>query len=174
MSNSLSRLLSRSVRTVTGKAKLAAVVLATGGVLLSTTGAASAATTSAPVSYAYSYNACTNWQDGANSQGIIDLSRPISVLNYTGTSYLYWAAQVQILVNGRWYVVGNYAGAYAHIWGHSGTSLTPIYWADKANNYGVSLPVPSGHSYRVVGLTYWWNGKSWFLSNSSLVVACNF
>jgi hypothetical protein len=38
-------------------------------------------------------------------------------------------------------------GAYAHIWGYSGTNLTPIYWGDKANNYGTGITTRPGHQY---------------------------
>ena len=128
-----------------------------------------------PVTYALSYNACTTITDGASSTGYVDFSRPVAASNYTGTSYLYWAAQLQAFVNGSWRVLGSsYDATYAHIWGHSGTQLTPIYWANTANNYGAEITVVPGYSYRVVGQTYWWNGSAWFVTNRTLEVICNF
>ena len=84
------------------------------------------------------------------------------------------AGQVQMLARGTWHNLGSYEAAYAHIWGYSGTQLTPIYWGDSANNTGVQFQVPLGASYRVIGQTYWSNGSSWFTSDSRMVAGCNF
>lgn len=127
-----------------------------------------------PVTYSRAYNSCTTVQNGNNTVGYMDGSRPIDATHYTGTTYLYWVGQVQVAANGQWYNLESGGGAYAHIWGFSGNQLTPIYWADAPNNYGFSFVLPVGHSYRVVGVTSWWNGHSWFTSDRTVVVGCNF
>lgn len=151
---------------------VAGLLVALSALLLGTT-AANAATP--PVTYAFSFNSCTTIQNGATTSGLMDLSRPITAAHYSGTTYLYWAAQPQAVVNGVWTNLGSpIAGAYAHIWGYSGTNLTPIYWGDRANNYGVGITARPGHQYRVIGETYWWNGRSWFASDRRVVVMCRF
>jgi hypothetical protein len=156
--------------------RVVSAAIAVGLVAAMSLAAAPAANASVPpASYLVGNYGCIRVSNGANSYDILDFSRPYAVANYAGTSELYWGADVQKAVNGRWVNVNANAvdGAFSTIWGHKGAQLTPIYWGNTANNDGVAAYVSGQGTYRVVGMTYWWNGKVWSVSNLSLL-QCTF
>ena len=109
----------------------------------------------------------------------VDVHRPVSVANYTGTTWLYWDTHVYELNSAhQWASLGTIAGAYASVFFHSGNQLTSIYWANAAppasDNTGFDINNPEGHRFAFVGETYWWNGVSWFYSNGTSLGECQF
>jgi hypothetical protein len=147
-------------------------VIAIAIALLTCTGIVAAPGAGASVAPA-TYN-ISSWGCQHLITGTMDFSRPVAVAHYTGTTYLYWQAELQQVVNGQWIKVIDLDGAYAHIWSYSGQLLTPIYWGDTANNYGVLVNTFSPGTYRVIGMTYWWNGTSWFYTSSQALETCTF
>lgn len=134
--------------------------------------------TTQPTVYASVNGGCTRVAVGGVNYFNMNIDRPYAVANYTGTTYLFWQAQIQVLgANGVWYTNSSVTtgGAYAHIWGKSGSYLTPIYWGDTANNYGVvytEAGVSSGAVVRAVGITSWWNGSKWFIQSTTVLSQC--
>jgi len=107
--------------------------------------------------------------------GQVDFQRPQSVRNYTGTTYLYWAPYLKITNDSTGETAAAYLpGNYAHWWTSVNGWLNSPWWSNQAVNLKVGFPAAPGFTYQVWGATYWWNGTSWFYSESQYLGACRF
>jgi hypothetical protein len=110
--------------------------------------------------------------------GQVDFQRPQSVRDYTGTTYLYWVPYIKITDNSTGVYAAAYAtaayGSYAHWWTVVNGWLNGPSWNSQSTNLSVGFPAAPGYTYQVWGVTYWWNGSSWFYSESQYLGGCRF
>ena len=130
---------------------------------------APATTPSATVTYPTADFSCASFP---GYQGTLNYARPFAAASLRGTTELEWTADIQVLLNGQWVDLGDYTTTTATIWVPDGSQLATIYWDDSPFNFTAGIIVTPGYTYRVFGLTWWWNGSAWFASNSTLFYSC--
>jgi hypothetical protein len=110
--------------------------------------------------------------------GQVDFQRPQGVRDYPGTTYLYWVPYIKITDNSTGMYVGAYAtaadGSYAQWWTVANGMLNSPWWSNQFPNLSIGFPAAPGYTYQVWGVTYWWNGSSWFYNESQYLGGCRF